>query len=104
VVALIFLLYVAVIDRKVASPTRRLAWLLFGALVVGTVFQLGLRNVWGSAVTALFASMTYAVAYTSAAFRQMASGRIHQRGRLQTRLVLLLLAITLPCSWRCRCF
>lgn len=94
--ALIFLLFVALLDKKVTSLTRRLAWLLFGALVLASVFQFGLRSVWGPGVAALLTSVAYAVAYSYAAFRQMVSERIYQRGRLQTRLVLLILAISLP--------
>jgi GAF domain-containing protein/HAMP domain-containing protein len=94
--ALVFLLFVALFDKKVTSLARWLAWLLFGALVLASVFQFGLRGVWGPGVAALLTSVAYAVAYSYAAFRQMVSERIYQRGRLQTRLVLLILAISLP--------
>jgi len=93
---LLFLLYVALLDRDVTPLTRRLAWLLFGAEILGTVLQFGLRSVVDQAVLALATTLIFVVAYAYAIFQQMVSERRVQRGRLQTRLTALILVVTVP--------
>ncbi|MBN1934462.1 MAG: GAF domain-containing protein [Anaerolineae bacterium] len=94
-VSLLVALYVAWRDKRASPETRRLAWLLFGSQLVATVVQLGLRGMSGTLAT-LGASTVYVVLYGYASFQQMISERRLQRGRLQVRLVLLVLAIVVP--------
>jgi GAF domain-containing protein/HAMP domain-containing protein len=88
--------YVALFDKKVKTLTRRLAWMLLGIQVSTIVIQIGLRNVLARSVPALLTNALFVLGYGYAAFQQMISGRHVQRGRLQLRLTVLVVAITIP--------
>ena len=90
------LLYVALLDRAVTPLTRRLAWVLLIQLAIGTVFQLGLRNVLVAPTSELVTSVIFAVAYAYVVFRQMVSERRVQKGRLLPRLTALILVVVAP--------
>jgi len=93
---LILLLFLALRSKGATLWTRRLTWLLLGAQVVGIAMQFGLRQSLVPPTTALITGLVYVAAYAYAAFQQMISERRAQGGRLQTRLMALILAITLP--------
>jgi GAF domain-containing protein/HAMP domain-containing protein len=88
--------YVALYDRKVKTLTRRLAWMLLVIQVVTIVLQVGLRNVLIPSGSALLTNGIFVFGYGYAAFQQMISERRVQRGRLQFRLTLLVVVITVP--------
>ncbi|MBN1659550.1 MAG: GAF domain-containing protein [Anaerolineae bacterium] len=93
---LLFLLYVALRDKEATRLTRRLAWLLLGAEVVGSGLQFGLRGVVDQAVVAIVSTFLFVLAYAYAIFQQMISERRAQTGRLQTRLTALILVVAVP--------
>jgi GAF domain-containing protein/HAMP domain-containing protein len=93
---LIPILYVLVFERRAPKGRRRLAWLLLATEVATLVLQFGLRPILGSELATLLSVTVLVFGYALASFQQMVSERHAQRGRLQTRLTLLLLAITLP--------
>jgi GAF domain-containing protein/HAMP domain-containing protein len=93
---LLFLLYVALMDKEATRLARRLAWLLFGAEIVGIVLQFGLRGVVDEAVLAVVSTLVFVLAYAYAIFQQMVSERRPQGGRLQTRLTALILVVAVP--------
>lgn len=93
--AALALLYIAVFDKEITSATRRMAWLLLGAIGAVIAIQLGLQNVLTIGMREVLSSLILALAYAYAGLQEMISERIHQRGKLQTRLTLLILAITI---------
>ncbi|MBN2391397.1 MAG: GAF domain-containing protein [Anaerolineae bacterium] len=94
-VSLLIAFLIAWRDKRVSPETRRLAWLLFVSQLVASAVQFGLGGI-SRVLVIQVASTVYAVAYGYAAFQQMVSERRLQRGRLQVRLVLLVLAIAVP--------
>lgn len=93
--AIIIALYAAWRDKSASPATRRLAWMVCGALLVAAVIQFSLANTWG-ALALLGSSSVYALVYGYAIFRQLVSERRLQRGRLQLRLTLLVLTVAAP--------
>lgn len=93
---ILFLLYIALFDKGANRLTRRLAWLLLGAQLVTLLFQFPLRNLVGTGVSSIISGFVFVLAYAYAGFQQMISERHLQRGRLQTRMTLLILAVTVP--------
>lgn len=94
-VSLLVALLVAWRDKHVVPETRRLAWLLFASQLVASVVQFSLGGV-SRVLSIQVAGLIYTVSYGYAAFQQMVSERRLQRGRLQVRLVSLVLAIAVP--------
>jgi GAF domain-containing protein/HAMP domain-containing protein len=95
-ITLIPLLFFALRGKEIASSGRRLAWLLLGAQVAVLITQLGLRDMLGDEESTLITNTIFVLAYAFAAFQQMISKRVAQRGRLQPRLMALILAATVP--------
>ena len=93
---IVLLSYVALFDRGANRLTRQLAWLLLGAQLVTLLFQFLLRGLVGTAVASTVSAFVFVSAYAYAGFQQMISERRLQRGRLETRLTLLILAVTVP--------
>jgi GAF domain-containing protein/HAMP domain-containing protein len=93
---IIFLLYVAVLNRQSPRATRRLAWLLLAAEVLASGLQFGLSRVLAPGASAVLSGACFAFAYGYAGFQQMVSERRAQRGRLQPRLTAIVAAITIP--------
>lgn len=90
------LLYIILRDPKATLLTRQLAWLLLAAQIIAAIVQMGLRDQFDPATRSLIVGLIYSLAYGYATFQQMISEQHLQRGRLQTRLTLLILAITVP--------
>jgi len=90
------MLYVALRDRQAQPLSRWLAWLLLVAHVAAITIQMGLRGLLSGGWPTLITGTLFVLAYGYAAFQQMISERRLQRGRLQTRLTLLILVVTIP--------
>ena len=75
---------------------RKLSWVLLGAqlLDIGALF--GGAMLLSPEIALLLANAIFAVTYAYVSFWQMVSERRLQQGRLQTRLPLLVLVVTLP--------
>ena len=93
---IIFLSYIGLFDRGENRLVRQLAWLLLGAQLVTLVSQFLLRDLIGSEIASIVSGFVFVLAYAYAGFQQMISERRQQRGRLETRLTLLILAVTVP--------
>ena len=93
---IIFLPYIGLFDRGASRLARQLAWLLLGAQVVTLVSQFLLRDLIGSEIASIISGFVFVLAYAYAGFQQMISERRQQRGRLVTRLTVLILAVTVP--------
>ncbi|MEA3308802.1 MAG: GAF domain-containing protein [Chloroflexota bacterium] len=94
--ALSFLIYMAVWDKAVGEEKRRLAWLLGGLQLFALIIQIGLNRVLSPPVRTLIAGGGIAIVYIHVVFHQMISERRLQRGRLQVRLTVMAVLITLP--------
>lgn len=94
--ALLFLLYEALLDKHMKPPSRRLVWLLILGTIVAGGLQSGVRDILVPSVTVLLSSTVFVLAYGYASFQHIISERRYQRGRLQVRLTLLMLVITIP--------
>ena len=90
------ILYVALWDKKVLSFTRRLAWVLLLPQVVSLVARFVMDDLIGESGPTLVTNGSFAFVYAYAAFRQIVLERRLQRGRLQVRLIGLILIITIP--------
>lgn len=90
------LLYAALLDRKVRPTNRRLARLLLGAQVIAIIIQFSLHNILKGGTATLITTTCFAFLYIYAAFRQMISERRVQKGKLQPRLMALVLISTVP--------
>jgi GAF domain-containing protein/HAMP domain-containing protein len=97
-ISLTIAIYVAAFRKGTSAATRQLAWLLFVGLLIGTGVQVGLGT--GGPLTpseaALISGTLFTAIFAYAGFRQMVSERRLQRGNLQTRLVLIVLAVAVP--------
>lgn len=90
------LLYVSFLDQEISEDGRYLARLLFGMSVVVTAVMFSGRW-WNSMVPGLLLGQAIAaMVYTYVGFKQMISERWVRRERLQNRLLILLLAVTVP--------
>ncbi len=92
----LFLLYVSLLDKEATPSSRRLAWLLLSANIAVLIVQYGFRNLLGTGLAALLSTLVYVSAYAYVGFQQMISERRAQTGRLQDRLMALVLALTVP--------
>jgi GAF domain-containing protein/HAMP domain-containing protein len=96
IIILLFCLYVAIFDKKTSRAIKLLAWILF--LLVGfsgaaqILFQFLAPEQLGSIWFVSFLSLVVGYAH----FNQMAVEHRPQRGNLQIRLTVLILAITTP--------
>jgi len=93
---LIPILYVLLWDKGASRLTRRLAWILLITQGVTLIVQFGLRSALGPEMSSFVVGAVQAGGYAFAGFQQMISERRLQRGRLQTRLTALILAIVVP--------
>lgn len=96
VVAIVPLLYVALLGKKARPLIRRIAWLLLGTQIAGMIVQMGLRGLLSPVVRTFITGAVFVLVYAYAAFRQMISERRVQRGRLQTHLTVLILVVAVP--------
>ena len=88
--------YFAFFDRTLPSTTRRLAFILLGTQVAAQIVNISLIFTIEVSLALLITSTVFVVGYGYAAFAQMLSERHLQRGNLQPRLTILVLAIALP--------
>ena len=95
-IPIILLVYIIARDREITPLTRRLAWLLLAVQIASLVVGSTLHGPVSGPVGTLFLEALFTLTYAYAAFRQMISERRAQTGRVQTRLVVLLLALALP--------
>jgi len=96
VVTVTLLLYIALWDRGISPMTRRLARILLGAHLATFVIRLGLRNLLSPGIASLITHTIFTIAYAYAAYSQMLSRREARQGRLETRLIILIVEITVP--------
>jgi GAF domain-containing protein/HAMP domain-containing protein len=96
IITIIPLLYLALLDKKMTSLARRLAWLFLGVQVAVVALRVGMQNLLPEVASVLITNAVIVLAYAYAAFRQMISERRAQGGRLQTRLTVLILVIAVP--------
>jgi GAF domain-containing protein/HAMP domain-containing protein len=90
-----FLLYV-LLRRGEEKATRRLALLLLIPQAIALIMQIALRRQIPGGIGILISSAIYALSYAYATFQQMISERRLQRGRLPSRLTLLIAAVIVP--------
>ncbi len=83
-------------DKIITAENRQLAIMLLFALILASVPQFAFPKLVAYGIALLIANAVYVLAYSYAGFRQMISERHLQRGRLQTRLTLLILVISVP--------
>jgi len=94
--AILFLLYFTLIDRRLLPNSRGLAWLLLVAEVAAYVLSKSLASFLHPAAAALLSNTIFAAVYGYTAFQQMIAERRAQRGSLQARLAALILVVTMP--------
>ena len=103
---LIFLSFVALVDRQATAPNlnlnlnlnlnrRFIGWLAVPP-VVYAVISVGVNRLLGHDLSALIINGSLGVVYGYVGLRQMMSERRVQRGRLQTRLTVLMLGVAVP--------
>jgi PAS domain S-box-containing protein len=96
ILAIPFILYVAWRDEAATPLTRRLAWTLLATHIAAIAVQIGLRGLLSGGLATLITSTLFVLAYAHAAFQPIPSKQHLQRGRLQSRLTLLIMAVTVP--------
>ncbi|MBN1667444.1 MAG: GAF domain-containing protein [Anaerolineales bacterium] len=96
VLSLLPLGYLAFFDRRLPSRTRRLALLLLTAQLVTVIGHVWLPTYIQEPLVTMMTSAIYFVVYTYASFFNIISERRTQTGRLQVRITLLIVAITVP--------
>ena len=93
---ILILIYVLARDRTAPVLTRRLAWPLLVVQTVALVLMSSLRGPVSTPLAALIVAALYSSVFAYAAFQQMISEQRAQAGRVQVRLLVLLLAVALP--------
>jgi len=93
---MLVLAFLALFDKGLARNSRRLAGVLFLAQALAAFVQLGTANFLGAELRLLLTALLLTLAYAAATFTQLVSERRLQRGSVQVRLTLLILAISLP--------
>jgi hypothetical protein len=92
----LFLLYVALIDKQSTRKERHLAWLLLSQqFLAGAVLSYGAQVIQPS-ITILITNTIFVITYAYAAFAQMISERSQQKGTLQSRLITVILIVAVP--------
>ena len=92
----VFYLYVAIFDHNNSRAAKILAWILFFAVGVSGTFLIALQSLLPISFGSLLTSSLFAFVYGYAGFQQIISERRLQRGNLQVRLTILVLAVTAP--------
>jgi GAF domain-containing protein/HAMP domain-containing protein len=93
---LVPLLHIVFRENPENVLSKLLAWSFIGLHGVAVGAQFGLTALLGEWPARLIASTLLAAAYVYIVLRQMLSQRRPQRGRLPTRLTVIILAVTLP--------
>jgi GAF domain-containing protein/HAMP domain-containing protein len=95
-IALILMLYVALRDRKATGRARWVAWLLVITQIGVAVLQFGSGRHIPQALSILVANALLAAVFTFAGHQRVRPGISIRKGRLQPRLIALILVISLP--------
>ena len=90
------LIHVGFIDKKTARRNRQLAWLLLAQQFLAGFLLSYAATIIQPAVTILLTNTIFVAVYAYAAFQQMISERSRQKGRLQVRLIAVLMVVTIP--------
>ncbi len=93
---ILLLLYITLRDQEITPTTRRLAWILLGVQLALTVIRVGLPSILPPGAASFITNIIFVTAYAYAAYHQMFSQKEGQQGKLETRLSVLILGITLP--------
>jgi GAF domain-containing protein/HAMP domain-containing protein len=96
VLTLIFLSFVAFVDKRAAALNRRFIGWLAVPPIIYVVLSVGVHRWLGHDLSALIINASLGMLYGYVGVKQMVSERRVQRGRLQTRLTVLMLGITVP--------
>jgi GAF domain-containing protein/HAMP domain-containing protein len=92
---IIFLAYWWLFDRRLEKRDRNLAGVLLGFQILALVIVLAAQTL-SQGTTILITGFLYTVAFSFVAYQKLVSASQVQSGRLQTRLTLLMLVITVP--------
>ncbi|KPL07097.1 hypothetical protein AMJ86_05900 [bacterium SM23_57] len=96
VVTIFPLSYIAIFDKSITKLTRKLAYTLLSTQILAILINFVLFFIIGTYYGVLITSTVFAIGYTYAAFWQLISERRLQTGKLQIRLTVLVLTITIP--------
>ena len=88
--------YITFFDKSTSSLTRKLAYTLLITQILAVAINFTIFAISTSYIAILVTSTLFAFGYSYAAFWQLISERRLQTGRLQVRLTVLILAITIP--------
>jgi GAF domain-containing protein len=96
IVILVLLVYIGKFDKKSTPKEKKLAWiLLFQQFVTGAILTYFAQIIL-PAVTILITNTIFVITYAFAAFEQMISERSKQPGSLQSRLIAVILIVSIP--------
>lgn len=93
---LIFCLFIAIYDKKTSRSIKSLAWILFLTIGVSGAFQITFHLLKTEKASSIWILSFFALVIGYASFHQMVAEHRLQRGNLQIRLTVLVLAITAP--------
>ncbi len=88
--------YLSFFDKTLNPRTRNLVRFLAVILVLGWLFEVFLEGILPDGLGKLISGTVITIGYVYAAYRQMVITRSFQSGRVQVRLTLLIIAITVP--------
>jgi len=93
---LISLTYLAFFDKELTVSEKRLARLLLIGQLAATLFQIYVSNILPRPIPSILTSTFYFIIYAYAILYQLVSDRRLQSGRLQKRLTIVVLVISIP--------
>ncbi len=96
VLTIVPIAYITFFDKTIISLTRKLGYTLFITQDLAILVNFFLFTAGYYYIAILITSTVFAVGYTYATFWQLISEPQLQRGRLQPRMTILILAITIP--------
>ena len=96
IVAIIPLVYFAFFDKELKSSRRNLARVLLIGQIGATIFQIFFGDLLTPPLPTVFTNLIFFLVYAYATFSQSISERRLQKGRLQTRLTVVILVISIP--------
>jgi GAF domain-containing protein/HAMP domain-containing protein len=96
ILILVFCLYVAIFDKKTSRAIRTLAWIIFVFVSICGVVLITFQLIAPEKASWIWVIPVLALVFEYASFHQMVAEHRLQRGNLQMRLTVLVLAITAP--------
>jgi GAF domain-containing protein len=90
------LIYFLILDRSFERTTRRIAFLLIGTQLVAIIIAIGFKNILPPGASIIITGAIFTLVYAYATFQRMGLSHSLQSGRLQTRLTLLTMVISVP--------